>query len=173
MVSSHGFRWDLRVWQPKNKRRSWEVHWILTCDLETQKITLGSGEEPHQNTIGTKYKGILLNTESFLMPSSLWGLFTTRQPFCSVVPVHMEFQTLQLEFCLAAAQQYLCHAFEDHPCIAILVQAAVDHVFHLGKRWKTMGRLRCHTTQPMRDEDRWQFSYLKGLWKVIAKSKRL
>lgn len=51
----------------------------------------------------------------------------------------MEFQTLQLEFCLATAQQYLCHAFEDHPGIAILVQAAVDHVFHLGKRLKNDG----------------------------------
>lgn len=73
------------------------------------------------------------------MPSSLWGFFTTQQPFCSLVPVHMEFQTLQLEFCLATAQQYLCHAFEDHPGIAILVQAAVDHVFHLGKRLKNDG----------------------------------
>lgn len=80
----------------------------------------------------------------------------------------MEFQTLQLEFCLATAQQYLCHAFEDHPCIAILVQAAIDHVFHLEKRWGVWGAIRL-----MRDEDGWQFSYLKGLWKVIVKSKRV
>ena len=40
--------------------------------------------------------------------------------------------SLLIALCHTTAQQDLCHALKNHASIPILVQATVDHVFHLG-----------------------------------------